>query len=147
MLCNACNVCCVCMNVCRHTMICKLYVVHMLQLCAHHTAGSGRPVDLFFVLDSSMSQRPQGFTRQKDLVANLTSRLNIGPNQTQVSLLNGVGPPPLYPRPPPLSPFAPPLYPPRQFTQRLSVWCVVGRRPPRVWEVFSSTPSRVIPII
>ena len=107
-----CNVCGVCMNVCRHTMICKLYVVHMLQLCAHHTAGSGRPVDLFFVLDSSMSQRPQGFTRQKDLVANLTSRLNIGPNQTQVSLSNGVGPPPLYPRPPPPPPLSPrPLTP------------------------------------
>ena len=59
-----------------------------MYYCALLTGCETRGIDLIFVLDSSGSVGSSNFQNVRNFVSNLVSQLEIGPDNTQVGLLN-----------------------------------------------------------
>ena len=60
----------------------------MHYTCPSHTECQTRGIDLIFVLDSSGSVGSTNFQNVKNFVSNLVSQLEIGPDNTQVGVIN-----------------------------------------------------------
>ena len=60
----------------------------MYYYCALLTGCETRGIDLIFVLDSSGSVGSSNFQNVRNFVSNLVSQLEIGPDNTQVGLIN-----------------------------------------------------------